>query len=93
MQNPALNRNKKGYWNVRRAIVAEAMAGLPTLGKPIYSHYGQVEMRNDLGNARPQFETNTLGKGTKRAYHELHADGDRVDIYLTRNWQAHWPGY
>ncbi|MBI4581203.1 MAG: type II secretion system protein [Planctomycetes bacterium] len=93
VQAPALNRNKKGWWNVRRAIVAEALGGQPALGKPIYPHFGAPNVRYDLGNARSQFEANTLGNGPKPAYHELHADGDRVDIYFTRYWQQHWPGY
>lgn len=93
VQTPALNKNRKGYWNVRRAIVADALAGKPALGKPLYPHEGTVTVRNDLGQARAQFETNTLGNGWKPAYHELHADRDRAEIYLTRFWQPHWPGY
>ena len=93
VQEPALNRNRKGWWNVRRAIIAEALAGQPALGKPLYPHFGTVTVRTDLANARPQFETNTLGNGAKPAYHELHADGDHVDIFFTRYWQPHWPGY
>lgn len=93
VQTPALNRNRKGYWNVRRAIIAEKMAGQPDLGKPVYPHYGTLQVRTDLGKARAQFESNTLGPGTKPAYHELHADCDRVDVYFTRYWLPRWPGY
>ncbi len=93
VQTPALNRNRKGYWNVRRAIIAEALAGQAALGKPRYPHHGQVQVRTDLGNAREQFETNVLGNGIKPAYHELHADQDRAEIFFTRYWQPHWPGY
>jgi hypothetical protein len=93
VKGPALNRNRKGYWDVRFAIVSDMLAGQPTLGKPLYPHFGSVKLRTDLGNARAQFETNTLGGGTKPAYFELHVDGDRSDTYLTRYWQQHWPGY
>jgi hypothetical protein len=93
VQGTALNHNRKGYWNIRRAIIADALAGQPALGKPRYPHYGRVDVRTDLAAARTQFETNTLGTGTKPAYHELHADKDQADIFFTRYWQAHWPGY
>jgi type II secretory pathway pseudopilin PulG len=93
VQSPALNRNRKGYWNVRFPIISDALGGQPATGRPIYPHFGQVNVRTDLGNVRPQFEINTQGNGAKPAYHELHADGDRASILFTRNWQAHWPGY
>jgi prepilin-type N-terminal cleavage/methylation domain-containing protein len=90
---PGLNQNRKGYWNVRRAIIAEALGGQAALGKPVYPHHGSVETRTDLGSARQQFETNTNGTGSKPAYHELHADKEKTDIFFTRYWQPHWPGY
>jgi prepilin-type N-terminal cleavage/methylation domain-containing protein len=92
-QTQALNKNRKGYWNVRRAIIADALGGQPMLGKPIYPHHGPVDVRTDLGKARAQFETNTLGTGYKPAGHELHADKDKAEIFFTRYWQPHWPGY
>ncbi|GMU24232.1 MAG: hypothetical protein AMXMBFR13_43080 [Phycisphaerae bacterium] len=95
VQGPALNHNKKGWWNIRRAIIAEALAGQPASGKPQYPHYGQAQVRTDLGNARQQFETNTFtaAVATKPVYHELHADKDQADVLLTRYWVPHWPGY
>lgn len=89
----ALNKNRKGNWNVKRAIIADALAGRPSSGRPIYPHRGVVEKRLDLENAREQFERNTLGGGEKPCYHELHATGDKVEIYLTRYWLPHQPGY
>jgi hypothetical protein len=90
-----LNENKKGWWSVKRAIVAENLAGEPSAGRPIYPHRGQVVSRTDLGNGREQFETNTLGTGTKPGYHELHVDGWKEDpqIYFTRYWEKHQPGF
>jgi len=93
VQNFGLNRNDKGFWNVRRAVVADALAGQPMSGKPRYPHRGTVQRRLDMQNARPQFERNTLGGGQKPAYHELHADGYTADILLTRFWAPHWAGY
>jgi prepilin-type N-terminal cleavage/methylation domain-containing protein len=89
----ALNRNNKGYWNVRRAIVADALAGQFNSGRPVYPHRGVIERRLDLQNARAQFEKNSFGGGEKPSYHELHATGDKVEIYLTRFWLPHRPGY
>lgn len=88
-----LNQNRKGYWNVKRAIVTDALAGTPSSGRPVYPHRGVVDRRLDLQNARTQFETNSLGGGEKPAYHELHATGDKVEIFLTRYWLPHRPGY
>jgi hypothetical protein len=90
-----LNQNRKGFWNVRRAIITDTLDGRPMLGKPRYPHFGQVNKRVDLKQARPQFETNsrTDTGGKRPAYHEFHADGENVDIYLTRFWAPHRPGY
>jgi hypothetical protein len=88
-----LNQNEHGTWSVKRAIIAEVLAGKPLAGKPTYPHNGAVEPRRDLQKAQPQFESNTRGNGFKPSYHELHADGDKARIYLTRFWQPHWPGY
>ena len=95
VQTNGLNRNRKGEWNVRRPIVAEALAGEPSLGKPRYPHRGLVAVRTDLGKARAQFEANVLAPGAalKPAYHELHADKDQAEVFLTRYWMPHWPGY
>lgn len=93
VQGSGLNHNGKGYWNVKRAVIADALGGQPLAGRPKYPHRGVVKKRTDLQNARTQFETNTHGGGKKPAYHELHADGERVEIYLTRFWVPHWPGY
>jgi hypothetical protein len=93
VQGYALNTNDKGNWNVRFPIIADILGGEPALGKPKYPHFGLVDPRADLINARTQFELNSGGTGRKPSYHELHADAERADIYLTRYWVAHWPGY
>lgn len=88
-----VNRNQKGSWNVRRSIIADAMGGDRAHGRPKYPHRGAVQVRTDLENYRPTFEFNTFGSGVKPGYFELHADGDKVDVYLTRYWEKHMPGY
>lgn len=93
VQGRALNRNEKGFWNVRRALIAEALGGSPSAGRPKYPHRGIVDERLDLGAAREQFVKNTLGGGKKPAYHELHADGEEVEILFTRFWMPHRTGY
>ncbi len=93
VRGPALNRNQRGFWNVRRAIIAEAMGGSPDEGRPKYPHAGTVAPRRDLEAARDQFMANTLGGGKRPSYHELHADADRVDILLTRFWAPHLEGF
>jgi hypothetical protein len=69
------------------------LAGDFEAGKPKYPHRGMLEPRTDLRKARGQFETNTGGRGKKPSYLELHADGERPEIYQTRYWKPHWPGY
>ena len=93
VQTWGLNRNRKGFWNVRRAIIADRVAGQKDSGRPRYPHVGTVNRRRDLENARTQFMTNTLGGGKKPSYYELHADGDRVEILLTRYWVPHQQGF
>ncbi len=88
-----LNQNSKGYWNVRRAIIADRLAGDPAAGRPRYPHHGAVRPRLDLENAREQFEINTFGAGKQPAYHELHADSDKTEILLTRYWAPHQDGF
>lgn len=88
-----VNRNHRGSWNVRRAIIAEALAGDEARGKPKYPHRGVVDVRLDLQNYRETFERQTLGNGKKPSYHELHADGEKVEVILTRLWRQHLPGY
>lgn len=88
-----LNNDSRGSWSVRRSIIAEALAGEPAAGKFVYPHRGNLQRRIDLGAARDQFEINTNGSARKTGYHELHADGEIPDIYLTRLWRPHYPGY
>jgi hypothetical protein len=87
------NKNRKGYWNVMRPIVAEALAGVPMAGTPKYPHRGNVKTRHDLEKGRPDFEAMTGGGGLKPSYHELHADLNRTEIFLTRALLLHRPGF
>lgn len=93
VQSWGLNKNRKGFWNVRRAIIADRVSGQKDLGRPRYPHVGVVDGRRDLEAARDQFMSNTLGGGKKPSYYELHADGDRVEILLTRYWVPHQEGF
>lgn len=93
-----LNQNDKGKWSVRREIIADAWldeATFPQVGGFRYAHRGTLKARNDLENAREQFDrnTNTLGLRGATGGLELHADGERADIFLTRHWEAHLPGF
>jgi prepilin-type N-terminal cleavage/methylation domain-containing protein len=88
-----LNKNRKGYWNIRRAIISDTMAGSPDSGRPEYPHTGQLARRIDLENYMDTFHQLSNGLGYKKGYYELHADEERVDIYMTRYWVAHRPGY
>lgn len=87
------NTNQRGQWNIRRPVIAEALAGETGEGKFEYPHRGNLEGRIDLGATEAQFRRNTNGASRKTGYHELHADGEEVEIYFTRFWQQHWPGY
>ncbi len=88
-----VNQNAKGQWNVRRGIVADTMGGDPLALKFEYPHRGVLDARPDLGAWRPQFEIN-INRGARRTgYNELHADGESPEIFFTRTWQQHWPGY
>lgn len=93
VQYGGVNKNHKGSWNVRRAIIADTLDGDPMGGRPRYPHSGALRKRLDLQRSRLQFEENSNGPGFKTAYHELHVDHDRADIFLTRFWIPHWPGY
>jgi prepilin-type N-terminal cleavage/methylation domain-containing protein len=86
---------RRYWWQVRFPLISDMMGGKPPAsGKPLYPHFATVNVRTDLGAARIfPFESNTLGGGLKPSRHELHADGDRTDIYLTRNYLPHADGY
>ncbi len=99
----ALNKNKKGNWNARNPIIWEAMGeysltnrsafGDPGWnGRPEYPHRGQLEKRSDLKNSYPAYSRKTNGLGKKSGAHELHADGDKVEIYYTRYHEQHDAG-
>lgn len=93
---PAVNENARGRWNVRREIIADAWADeapFPQTGGFVYAHRAALQKRNDLENAREQFERNCNSAGARTGGHELHADGDRIDIFMTRHWGQHLPGY
>lgn len=95
--SPALNFDPKLglWWGVRRALIADALGGNALLGKPEYPHKGTLDERTDLGNAQLQFErnSNSIGGGRMPGYHEMHADGEFVDIFYTKFWQPHQSGY
>lgn len=93
VQQNGVNKNEKGLWNIRRGIITDTLGGAPNEGKPRYPHRGVVQTRLDLEKARLQFEENTNGVGMKPAYHELHADREKAETFLTRFWVPHWPGY
>jgi len=78
------NHNAKGYWKARFPIIYDLMAGDPLRGRPIYPHRGPLDARDDLGYAREAFQESTGGLGKKTGYHELHADGDKVETLFTR---------
>jgi len=91
VQGAGLNNDSRGSWSVRRAVIAEATAGPP--GQYEYPRRGALEGRIDLGGARHQFELNSNSATAKTGYHELHADGEEPNIYFTRRWEPHVPGY
>gem|GEM_PF-825486 len=92
-----LNQSDKGRWSSRYPIVADMIidesAGLP--GAFIYPHIGALEVRNDLQDARDAYERLTHYERGKVAAgrNELHADGERIDIFFTRNPEQHLTGY
>lgn len=93
-----LNESEKGRWTVRFPIIWDMTsdeAAAPQVGGFVYPHRGVLDRRKDLQNARASFEqqSNSASSASLSGRYELHADGDRVDIYLTRNWQTHLSGY
>ncbi|MCA9244219.1 MAG: type II secretion system protein [Phycisphaerales bacterium] len=97
VQRVGLNRDYRGTWTVRRAIIAEAVRNEAPNGGIgyVYPHRGTLEKRDDLFAAREQFEANSnSAEGqAKTGYFELHAEGEDVKVYFTRSWEAHLPGY
>ena len=87
-----VNVNRKGRWNVRRAVIAEALGG-PGPGQFIYPHRGMPQARTDRGAAESSFMNNANYRTAKTAYHELHADGENPTVLFTRSWEPHAPGY
>ncbi len=91
--NPlAPNRDHIGPWTFSFPLIADLINGDESAGRPVYPHSGVVEQRLDLQNARGLFERNT-GKGRKKARMELHTEGDKVRIMLTRVPFPHQPGF
>ncbi|MCG3131328.1 MAG: hypothetical protein FLDDKLPJ_02118 [Phycisphaerae bacterium] len=88
-----LNRNEKGQWNIRFGFVTDKLGGAPMSGQPKYPHFGTLDARLDLQNARRSFEENSFAAGKKPGYLELHADHDRAEVLLTRFWVPHQKGY
>ncbi len=91
-----LNENRRGKWTVRFPIVADMVLNQDPTGvrfKPRYPHRGQLEARVDLQVAQRQFESNSNGTHQLTGRHELHANGEEVQILMTRDWQQHWPGF
>jgi prepilin-type N-terminal cleavage/methylation domain-containing protein len=89
--DPNYNQNAKGYWRVRFPIIAELTLGKTVAGQTtfIYPHRGTFDARPDLGKAKEDFEKDTGASGSKKpGYYELHADGDKSEIYFTRFWNA-----
>jgi len=85
------NQNAKGYWRVRFPVVSETLLGTTQLGQTTftYPHRGAFDSRTDLGKAQKDFERDTRTAGAKGpGYYELHADGDKSEIYFTRLWNA-----
>lgn len=91
-----LNENDKGFWTVRRPIIADALGGQAVLGRPVYPHRGRPEARVDLERGRQNFERMTRTEqpdDDMGTYMELHADGDQSQTYLTRKAVQHREGY
>lgn len=94
VQSGGLNHNRKGFWSVRRAIVAD-MYTESGFGEFLYPHYGVPDIRHDLLNARTQFEVNSHTEVPEPMgmYLELHADGEQMEVCQTRTWLPHAPGF
>ena len=91
-----VNPSDKGPWEVRFAIVYDLVLNEEdTPGKFIYPHRGYLSKRNDLENARDAFEQNTRSNTTNplTGRQELHADGEKISIFLTRDYREHLDGY
>ncbi|MBI5862945.1 MAG: type II secretion system protein [Planctomycetes bacterium] len=92
-----VNENAKGRWEVRFPIFYDLpLDEGPGAGVAFaYPHHGKLDTRNDLENARDQFErnTHTTGGGYLSGRIELHADGEKPSIFYTRDWREHAAGY
>ena len=91
--NPsAPNLDEIGPWTFAFPLVADFIVGNEMSGTPRYPHKGVVAKRLDLKAARPIFERNA-GTGRLPARMELHAQGERAEILLTRVPFPHKAGY
>lgn len=93
------NENEKGKWDVRFPIISDMIIDEtqgPSLGRPLlYPHRGILTRRVDLQDTRQQFEqnTNSIDGGYMTGRNELHADGEQVELFLTRTYEQHANGY
>ena len=91
------NENRRGKWNIRFPVVSDMVLNEtePIPGGFRYPHRGVLDVRNDLENYRDDFGvlTNSTRGGVTTGRNELHADDDRVSVFLTRNAVQHQPGY
>lgn len=92
-----VNESIKGRWEVRFPIVFDMVQDEgPAAGVAfVYPHRGVLDKRNDLENARDQFErnTHTAGGGYSTGRVELHVDGERPSMFMTRDYREHAAGF
>lgn len=92
-----VNQNSRGRWDVRFPVIYDLIVDESPLqnGGFLYPHVGLLDPRNDLENARDAFVQNTHSAGSayRGGRFELHADGEKVQVMLSRDYRQHLPGY
>lgn len=76
------------YWAIRWPLIWDSTKGGKAklwAGQATYTHPGTLDNRADLGEAAVQFYQNSRSLSARFGYQALFADGDRVDMYLTRD--------
>lgn len=89
------SRKNNRWWHGRWPLIRDTFVTReqPQYFSPRYPHRAALEGRTDLGNYRPTFERLSNSKTARTGFLGLFADGEQVDIFLTRDAQQHPPGY
>jgi prepilin-type N-terminal cleavage/methylation domain-containing protein len=89
------SRKVNHWWSIRWPLIRDAFVPRqqPMFFSPDYPHRAALQGRSDLGNYRATFEQHTNTRSAKTGFLGLFADGEQVELMVTREPQQHASGY